>query len=189
MNVIINIMQYIIAAGITGFCMIIALLVQHVLLSRKKKIEDVTGVMIPRRAELYREFLKDICSTGVHFMNETGQGSPAEKVVFLHETCCRAIYELSPFASENILNVIMKLSGICADYREKIITASPEEVYKEWNFFKQEFQFYFLDMLPLIRSDCMANAIDRFVLDSETKRFFNDRMGYPWLEKRKKIKK
>jgi hypothetical protein len=48
-------MYQIITAVVTGGFMLTVFLIQHVFLSRKRKIEDVTGSIIPRRAELYRD--------------------------------------------------------------------------------------------------------------------------------------
>jgi hypothetical protein len=47
-------MPQIIAACITSFFVFIALMAQQVLLSRRKKIEDIASVIIPRRAELIK---------------------------------------------------------------------------------------------------------------------------------------
>ena len=139
----------IIAAVITGLSMFLALAVQYVLLSRKRKVEDVAGIIIPHRAELYQGFLTKICCTGVQFNYEIGDSTPAEKIIFLHETCNRAIYELSPLAGVNTLSAIMKLSAICAEHRPKVLAASAEDIEDVWKDFKNHFQGNLFDLAPL----------------------------------------
>ena len=178
-------MTQIIAAVITGLSLFLALVAQYVLLSRKRKIEDITGIIIPRRAELYQKLLMKICGTGVQFNYEIGHASPAEKIIFLHEVCNRAIYELSPLCGENALNAVTKLSATCAEFRPKLLAASGEAIEREWQNFKYHFQTYFLDLVSFVRSDCMVPAIDRFVLDAVTRRRVKDMVGYPWKFGRK----
>ena len=173
------IMPQIIAAVITGLFVFVALMVQHVLLSRWKKTEDVAGIIVPRRAELYRKLLAAVCGTGVQYEYETGGKTPKEKIVFLHETCNRAIYELSPFAGMSVINAVMKLSGICAKHRPLIAQSPEDEQSAKWQDFKYEFQFHFLDLCTLMRSDCMGEAIDKLIEDAKTRRYVKLLDGYP----------
>jgi len=173
-------MPQIIAACITGFFVFIALMVQHILLSRRKKIEDVASAIIPRRAELYRELLQKICSTGIQYKHETEDISKAEKIAFLHEACNRATYELCPFASINVTNAIMKLSEICAKHRQAITEAGDKEVAKKWDKFKDEFRWHFLPFATLTRLDCLSDPINQIVEDKKTKEYV--KMFYPQKE-------
>jgi hypothetical protein len=173
-------MPQIIAAVITGLFVLTVLLIQNVLLSRKKKIEDVAGTIIPRRAELYRELLVSICGTGVQFDYDIGKMSPKEKIVFLHETCNRALYEISPFAGANALDAIMALSAICSKHRRLVTEAPEEELDEKWMDFKQEFQFHFLTLITLTRNDCMGEAIDRFIEDAKIKKYVKMLDVFPW---------
>lgn len=173
-------MPQIIAACITGFFVFTALMVQHVLLSRRKKIEDVASAIIPRRAELYRELMQKICSTGIQYKYEDETITKAEKIAFLHETCNRAIYELSPFSSKNVGNAIIKLSEICNEHRQMITEANEEEMPEEWKKFKKSFQFHFLSITTLIRSDCLSEPINKIVEDKETREFI--KLLYPKKE-------
>ena len=151
-------MYQIITAVVTGGFMLAAFLLQHVFLSRKRKIEDVTGSLIPRRAELYREFLQKICGTGIQYDYDAGD-SKKQTIAFLHETCNRALYELAPFASEPFFECVMKLSVVCGKNRPGIEAEDTPELWKK---FKYEFQFWFMEILSLVREDCMGAAIDRF---------------------------
>ena len=166
-------MPQIIAACITGFCVFIALMVQHILLSRRKKIEDVASAIIPRRAELYRELMQKICSTGIQYKYDNETISKTERVVFLHETCNRAIYELCPFASINVANAIAKLSGICDKHRPIITEARDNEIAEKWGAFKSEFQIYFFPFATLARLDCLSDPINQIVEDKKTKDYVN----------------
>ena len=170
-------MEQVIAACITGFFVFIALMVQHVLLSRRKKIEDVASAIIPRRAELYRELIQKICSTDIQYKHENDAVSKVEKIAFLHETCNRAMYELCPFASLNVINAIMKLSEICANHREIITEADDNEMPEKWNKFKREFQFYFLPFATLTRNDCLSDQINKIVEDKKTREYV--KISYP----------
>jgi hypothetical protein len=172
-------MPQITAALITGLFVLAALLIQRTLLSRKKKIEDIAGAIIQRRAELYRELLVSICSTGVQFEYEIGGMPVTEKIVFLHETCNRALYEFSPFAGINAINAVTKLSAVCAKHRLPVTEAPGEELNKKWLDFKHEFQFHFLTLVTLARNDCMGEAIDRFIEDAKIKRYVRMLGGYP----------
>jgi hypothetical protein len=168
-------MPEIIAACITGFCMFLTLFIQNVMLSRRRKIEDVASVIIPRRAELYREFLKDICGTGIQYKYDIGEDSKAEKIVFLHELCNRAIYELCPFASKNVLEHITKLSEACAKHRPLIVEAVDNEVEEKWRSFTFDFKMPLFDILYLIRSDCMGDPIDSLVEDAKRRKHIEDK--------------
>jgi hypothetical protein len=170
-------MPKIIAACITGFFVFLALMVQHLLLSRRKKIEDVASAIIPRRAELYRELMQKICSTGIQYKFETDNISKAEKIAFLHETCNCAMYELCPFASINVTNAIMKLSEICAKHRPIITEAEDSEIVEKWADFKSDFQRYFLPFATLTRLDCLSDPINRIIEDNNTREYV--KMFYP----------
>ncbi|MDR2186392.1 MAG: hypothetical protein LBO80_12115 [Treponema sp.] len=170
----------IIAACITGLFLVIMFFTHYILLSRKIKAADVAETIIPRRAELYREFLQNICGTGIQYDFETGPLTKQEKVVFLHDTCNRAMYELCPFAGINVINAIMKLSAVCAKHRPLVLEASGETIDRQWTAFKWAFQFDFLVMAPLLRSDCMGPALDRFITDANTRRFVASLSGWPW---------
>ena len=157
-------MTQIIAAFITGLFLVFVLFVQHGWLSRKRKTEDVAGAVIPRRAELYRDFLSAVCGTGVQYDFENGLLDVKQKIAYLHELCNRSIYELCPFAGENTLAVIMKLSSVCAKHRYGIVNAVNEELKQKWQTFKNEFQFDFTRIIPMMRSDCMGTALDKLIV-------------------------
>jgi len=179
-------MPQIVAACITGFFVFIALMVQHVLSSRRKKIEDVASAIIPRRAELYRELIQKICNTGIQYKYENDTPKN-EKIAFLHETCNRAIWELCPYASKNVLDAITKLSEICANHRE-IITEADDSAEK-WHNFKQEFKFYLAPFVTLVRLDCLSNPIDKIFEDKKTKGFIETSYPKKTLVKNKKEQK
>jgi hypothetical protein len=170
-------MPQIIASCITGLFVFIALMVQHILLSRRKKIEDVASAIIPRRAELYRELIQKICRTGIQYKYENDNASKVAKIAFLHEICNRAIYELCPFASINVTNAIMKLSEICAKHRPIITESDDKEISEKWDKFKGEFQFHFLHFATLARLDCLSDPINKIVEDKRTREYVN--MFYP----------
>jgi hypothetical protein len=161
-------MPQIIAACITGFFVFVALMVQHILLSRKKRIEEVASALIPRRAELYRELMLKICSTDIQYKYEA-ENSNVKKIVFLHETCNRAIFELCPFASLNVVNAIAKLSEICNKYRPLVTDENNEE----WEKFKSEFKQYLYPLAALMRSDCLIDPINKIIEDKITKEYVN----------------
>jgi hypothetical protein len=172
-------MYQIITAVIAGTFMLTALLIQQVLLSRKRKTEDLAGTIIPRRAELYRDFMQKICETGVQYDYDNTALTPKERIVLLHETCNRALYELCPFAGINAVNAIMKLSDICAKHRPLILTATEAESEQRWINFKWAFQFDFMTLRNLMCSDCMGPALDRFVDNANTRKYVAI-LGWPW---------
>ena len=161
------------AACITGFFVFTALMAQHVLLSRRKKIEDAAGAIIPRRAELYRELLQKICSTDIQYKYESEAVSKVEKIAFLHETCNRASYELCPFAGINVIKAVIKLSEICAKHRSLITEADNSDISEKWDKFKSEFQSYFMPFAALTRLDCLSDPINQIVEDKNTRDYVN----------------
>jgi hypothetical protein len=162
-------MPQIIAACITGFFVFLALMVQNILLSRRKRIEEVASALIPRRAELYRELIQKICSTDIQY-NYEAEICNVKKIVFLHETCNRAVYELCPFASINVINAIAKLSETCNKYRPLIT----EDNNEEWNKFKSEFKWYFLPFTKLARVDCLSDSINKIIEDKSIKEYVKE---------------
>jgi hypothetical protein len=54
----------------------------------------------------------------------------------------------------------MKLSEVCGRNRPGIEAEDTPELWKK---FKHEFQFWFMEILPLVRKDCMSAAIDQFI--------------------------
>jgi hypothetical protein len=186
---IMSFMYEIISSVITGFFLLAVLIIQQIVLSRKRKMEDVANFIIPRRAELYREFFMAICGTGIQYDFEIGAMPLRDKIVFLHETCNRALYELSPLGGENALKAIMKLSSVCAAHRPLITEASDEDLLKRWQDFKYEFQFDFLTLPRLFKSECMGYALDRFITDAETRKYVSALPGWPWQNPLKKVRK
>jgi hypothetical protein len=182
-------MYQIISSVITGFFLLLVLVIQQIALSRKRKMEDVANFIIPRRAELYREFFMAICGTGIQYDFEIGAMPLRGKIVFLHETCNRALYELSSFAGENALKAIMKLSSVCAAHRPLVTEASDEDLPRRWQGFKHEFQFDFLTLPRLFKSECMGYALDRFITDAETRKYVSALPGWPWQNPLKKIRR
>jgi|GEM_PF-3926550 len=174
----------ILAAVVNGLFLVSILIIQQVMLSRKRKTEDVAGAIIPRRAKLYRKLLCSICWTGVQYDYEIGTVDLKKKIVFLHETCNRAMYELSPFGGANTLLTISKLSTICAKHRHGIVNATAEELEQKWQAFKYEFQFDFMTLVPVMRTDCMGAAIEKLIVDSKS--FYQvQSLMYPWQPEKK----
>jgi hypothetical protein len=135
-----NNMNEIMAAFVGGFFLIaVFFLGQFVqaFTSKKRKTEDTANLIIPRRAELYREFFCAIAKTGIQMLHDEGDMSKGEKIDLLHDICNRAIYELCPYGSLLFLEKTQNLSD--------------------------DFMFKFLEMPALARSDCFGVDFDRFL--------------------------
>ncbi len=135
--------------------LVLGILIAEVLRSvsdRKKKPADLMEYFLPRRAELYREFLSDVVKTGVQLSTPQGDFADPHE---LHLICNRALYTLCPYAGINSLKAVIKLSEVCARYELNPALSATA--------FRCEFQFYLVDLLPAIRSDCLGENIDALV--------------------------
>jgi hypothetical protein len=125
--------------------------------SRKRKMEDLANLIIPRRAELYREFFCAVGKAGIQMLKDEGDIPKDEKIALLHDICNRSMYELCPYGSLAFLECIRALSEIC--YRHKSGVLAEKE--GAWKAFKNDFMFKFLEMPALARSDCFGPDFDR----------------------------
>jgi hypothetical protein len=133
--------------------------------SKRRKTEDMANLIIPRRAELYREFFCAIAKTGIQMLHDEGDMPKGEKIVLLHDICNRSMYELCPYGSLLFLEKIQKLSEVCFDHKLKVLEGGEGE----WKDFKFAFMFTFLEMLPVARSDCFGPDFDRFLKSGKPK--------------------
>jgi hypothetical protein len=161
-------MNEIMAALIGGFCLIIVFFLGQFLqavTSKRRKTEDMANLIIPRRAELYREFFCAITKTGIQMLQDEGDMPTSEKIAVLHDICNRSMYELCPYGSLAFLENIQKLSEIC--YRHKSDVLSDKD--GAWKAFKDDFMFTFLEMPALARSDCFGPDFDTFLKPEKPK--------------------
>jgi hypothetical protein len=63
----------------------------------------------------------------------------------------------------------MLLSAICSKHRQIIIEFNDKELNDKWQGFKHEFQFHFLDLIPLIRDECLNDSIKQLIQDASMK--------------------
>jgi hypothetical protein len=73
----------------------------------------MANLIIPRRAELYREFFCAVAKTEIQMLQDEGDMPKGEKIALLHDICKRSMYELCPYGSLLFLEKIQKLSEIC----------------------------------------------------------------------------
>jgi hypothetical protein len=119
----------------------------------------MANLIIPRRAELYREFFCAITGTGIQMLHDEGDIPKGEKIVMLHDICNRSVYELCPYGSLLFLEKVQKLSEICFEHKPDVL-AGKEGAWKD---FKDDFMFKFLEMPALARSGCFGPGFDRFL--------------------------
>jgi hypothetical protein len=161
-------MNEILAALVGGFSLLaVFCLGQFVqaFTSKKRKTEDMANLIIPRRAELYREFFCIITKTGIQMLHDEGNMTKEEKIALLHDICNRSMYELCPYGSLVFLEKIQKLSEICFTYKPDVLAGKEEA----WKGFKDAFMFTVLELLPLARSDCFGPDFDRFLKPGKPK--------------------
>jgi hypothetical protein len=152
----------IIAAFIGGLFLIMVFCLGQciqIFTSKKRKTEDMANLIIPRRAELYREFFCAIGKTGIQMLKDEGDMPKGEKIALLHNICNRSLYELCPYGSLMFLEKIQKLSKICFDHKPNVL----EKGESEWENFKFAFMFTFLELPALARSDCFGPEFDKFL--------------------------
>jgi hypothetical protein len=157
-----GIMNEITAALIGGFSLIaVFCLGQFVqaFTSKKRKTEDMANLIIPRRAELYREFFRAVVKNGIQMPRDEGDMSKGEKIALLHDICNRSMYELCPYGSLLFLEKIQKLSEICFKHKPDVLGGKEGA----WKGFKDSFMFKFLEMPALARSDCFGPDFDRLL--------------------------
>jgi hypothetical protein len=161
-------MNEIIAALIGGFCFIAVFLFGQFLqavMSKRRKTEDMANLIIPRRAELYREFFCAITKTGIQMLQDEGDMPTSEKIAVLHDICNRSMYELCPYGSRVFLEDVQKLSEICYTHKPDVLADKDGA----WKAFKDDFMFTFLEMLALARSDCFGPDFDTFLKPGKPK--------------------
>jgi hypothetical protein len=122
-------------------------------------------LLIPRRAELYREFFCAIGKTGVQMLKDEGDMPRNEKIALLHEICNRSMYELCPYGSLKFLERIQKLSKICYKHKPDVLEGKEGA----WKNFKMDFMFTFLEMPALARYDCFGPDFDKFLKPGKPK--------------------
>jgi hypothetical protein len=155
-------MNEILAALIGGFSLVAVFCIgqfTQASTSKKRKTEDMANLIIPRRAELYREFFCAITKTGIQMLHDEGDMPKGEKIALLHDICNRSMYELCPYGSKMFLETVQKLSELCFKHKPDVL-AGKEGAWKD---FKDDFMFKFLELLPLARSDCFGPDFDRFL--------------------------
>jgi hypothetical protein len=138
----------------------------HAFTSRKRKTEDMANLIIPRRAELYREFFRAIAETGIQMLRDEGGMPKEEKIALLHDICNRSMYGLCPYGSLAFLEKTRKLSEICYNHKPDVLAGREGA----WKAFKDDFMFTFLEMPALARSDCFGPDFDRFLKPEKPKR-------------------
>jgi hypothetical protein len=155
-------MNEILAALVGGCALIAVFCLGHfvqALTSRKRKTEDMANLIIPRRAELYREFFCAIAKTGIQMLRDEGDMPKDEKIALLHDLCNRSMYELCPYGSKLFLEKIQKLSEICFNHKSDVLAGKEGA----WKHFKNDFMFTFLEMPAVARSDCFGPDFDKFL--------------------------
>jgi hypothetical protein len=151
--------------GLFGVLAFILSQITFFLTSRKRKTEDMANLIIPRRAELYREFFCAVGKTGVQMLKDEGDMPEGEKISLLHDICNRAMYELCPYGSLAFLECIAALSKICYQHKPGVLAGEEGA----WKAFKNSFMFKFLEMPALARSDCFGPDFDRFLKRGKAK--------------------
>ncbi|MDR0710420.1 MAG: hypothetical protein LBF77_10185 [Spirochaetaceae bacterium] len=154
-----------IIGGLSGVLIFVISQLAFFFTSRKRKTEDMANLIIPRRAELYRDFFCAVTKTGVQMLHDEGDMPKGEKITLLHDICNRSIYELCPYGSLCFLEKIQKLSEICSRHKPNVFGKKEGA----WKDFKYDFMFTFLEMLPLARSDCFGPDFDKFLKPEKPK--------------------
>jgi hypothetical protein len=125
----------------------------------------MANLIIPRRAELYREFFCAIAKTGIQMLHDERDMPKGEKITLLHDICNRSMYELCPYGSLMFLEKIQKLSKICFTHKPDVLA----EKEGAWKSFKDYFMFTFLEMPALARFDCFGPGFDRLLKPKKPK--------------------
>jgi hypothetical protein len=164
-----TVMEQIIAAVVGGIFVIGAFGLgqfAHFITAKKRKMEDLANLIIPRRAELCREFFRAVAETGIQMLADEGGMPKDQKIRELHDLCNRSMYALCPYGSLKFLECIQKLSEICYTHKPDVLA----EKEGAWKQFKMDFMSKFLEMPALARTDCFGPDIDK-LMGQEVKAF------------------